>query len=301
LAPQAHPWDGGVKSDRWGYASMDADATPTPIAIPSGDLPSAREPTDIPSVPSGSPESSLLVRLDEDVSALRMEIGVSRAREENLFERVKTLEALVATLRRSVLKSSAVAAHRHDVDDDVMRGDEEDEEDEEDEFIDVKPSGMRRKTARGRVPNRQNVRLARDAGSESESSTSEAESVAILSPHGGARERKGPRVAGLVELTTRRPEFRPLVSYRSYRLAIRDQTVDDRITSKVNAYLKMMKHHVSEPFTGEHAIRIFDFLSGMRDALNVNRISEGAVYLLLPHFLGGKAKHGVLSRWKQAF
>jgi hypothetical protein len=70
----------------------------------------------------------------------------------------------------------------------------------------------------------------------------------------GARERKGPRVAGLVELTTRRPEFRPLVSYMSYRLAIRDQTVDDRITSKVNAYLKIMKHHVSEPFTGEHAI-----------------------------------------------
>jgi hypothetical protein len=36
--------------------------------------------------------------------------------------------------------------------------------------------------------------------------------------------------------------------------------------SKVNAYLKMMKHLVPEPFTGEHAIRIFDFLSGMRDA-----------------------------------
>jgi hypothetical protein len=100
-------------------------------------------------------------------------------------------------------------------------------------------------------------------------------------------------------LTTRRPEFRPLVSYRSYRLAIRDQTVDDRITSKVNGYLKMMKHHVSEPFTGEHAIRIFDFLPGMRDSLNVNRISEGAAYLLLSHLLGWKAKHGVLSRWKQ--
>jgi hypothetical protein len=72
-------------------ASMDADATPTtidptpsPISIPSGDVPSRQVPTAIPSVPSGSPESSLLVRLDEDVSALRMEIGVSRAREENL-------------------------------------------------------------------------------------------------------------------------------------------------------------------------------------------------------------------------
>jgi hypothetical protein len=123
-------------------ASMDADDTPTPISIHSGDLPSGQEPTAVPSVPSGSPEYSLLVRLDEDVSALRMEIGVSRAREENLFERVKPLEALVATLRGSVLKPSAVASHRDDIDNDVMREDEEVEEDEEDEVIDVKPSGM---------------------------------------------------------------------------------------------------------------------------------------------------------------
>jgi hypothetical protein len=58
-----------------------------------------------------------------------METGVSRAREESLFERVKTLEDLVATLRGSVLKSSAVASHRDDVDDDVMGEDEEDEDD----------------------------------------------------------------------------------------------------------------------------------------------------------------------------
>jgi hypothetical protein len=103
---------------------------------------------------------------------------------------------------------------------------------------------------------------------------------------------KGPRVAGLVELTTRRPEFRPLVSYRSYRLAIRTQTVYDQVTSKVNSYLKMMRHHVTEKFTGEHEIRIFDFLTVIRDAFDVNRISEGAAYLLLPHFLSGKVKHG---------
>jgi hypothetical protein len=93
--------------------------------------------------------------------------------------------------------------------------------------------------------------------------------------------------------------FRPLDSYGSYRLAIRTQTVDDRVTFKVNSYLKMMRHHVTEQFTGEHAIGIFDFLTVMRDAFDVNRISEGAAYLLLPHFLAGKAKHGVLSRWNQ--
>jgi hypothetical protein len=51
-----------------------------------------------------------------------------------------------------------------------------------------------------------------------------------------------------------------------------------------------------EPFTGEHAIRIFDFLTAKRDALDVNRIYKGAAYLILPQFFAGKAKHGVLSR-----
>jgi hypothetical protein len=96
---------------------------------------------------------------------------------------------------------------------------------------------------------------------------------------------KGRRVEGLAELTTRRPEFRPLFNYRAYRLANRSQTVNDHVPYKVNS--KMMRHHVSEPFTGEPAIRVFDFLSAMQDAFNVNRISEGAAYLLLPHFLLG--------------
>ena len=193
---------------------------------------------------------------------------------------------------------SVVATHR---DSKVAMDDEVMENDEEEVFVDdVKPFGSRRKkTQRGRVPNRYKARSAREDDSSSESSTSEVDYDTSLGPNGGERKRKGPHVAGLVELTTRRPEFRPLVSYRSYRLAIRTQAVDDRVTSKVNSYLKMMRHHVTEPFTGEHAIRIFDFLTAMRDAFDVNRISEGAAYLLLPHFLAGKAKHGVLSRWKQ--
>jgi hypothetical protein len=137
--------------------------------------------------------------------------------------------------------------------------------------------------------------MARGAESD-ESSASEADDGHHAM---GDRVPKGLRVEGLVELTTRRPEFRPLVNYRSYRLANRSQTVDDHVTSKVNSYLKTMRHHVSEPFTGEPAIRVFVFLSAMRDAFNVSRISEGAAYLLLPHFLLGKAKHGVISRWKQ--
>jgi hypothetical protein len=112
---------------------------------------------------------------------------------------------------------------------------------------------------------------------------------------------KGPRVAGLTDLTTRCPVFRPLVSYRTYRLANQSQRINDHVTAKVNSYLKMMRNHVSEPFTGEPAIRVFDFLTTMRDAFDVNRISEGAAYLLLPHYLMGKAKNGVFSRWKQVY
>jgi hypothetical protein len=202
---------------------------------------------------------------------------------------------MVATLRDSANRPSVVATPR----DSREFMDEEDVNDEEDDFIDdVKPLGDRRKkTQRGRVPNRYKARSAREDDSRSDSSTSEVDYDTSLGPNGGERN-KGPHVAGLVELTTRRPEFHPLVSYQSYHLAIRTQAEDDRVTSKINSYLKMMRHHVTEPFTGEHAIRIFDFLTAMRDAFDMIGISEVAAYLLLSHFLAGKAKHDVLSRWK---
>jgi hypothetical protein len=247
--------------------------------------------------PEGSPVPSLFAHLMEDVTNLREATSVSRMREDSLFDRVSTLEAMVATLRDSTHRLSVVATHR---DLKVVMNEEDVDEEEEDFIDDVKYFGNRRKTTqRGHVPNRHKARSARDKDFSSESSTSSVDYDTSLGPNGGELVRKGPRVAGFVELTTRRPEFRPLVSYRSYHLEIRTQTVDDRVTSKVNSYFKMMRHRVTEQFTGEHAIRIFVFLTVMRDAFDVNRISEGAAYLLLPHFLAGKAKHRVLSRWKQ--
>jgi hypothetical protein len=290
------------KTRATGKAGVLSSAAPMGTTVPSAPSdtrmddatlpkPPGGEPMVTSADPEGSPVPSLVAHLMEDVANLREAINVSRIREDRLFDRVSTLEAMVVTLRDPSHLPSAVATH----------GDEKVVMDEEDEVIeDVKSFGTRRKkTQRGRVPNRHKARSAHEDDSSSESSTSSVDYDTSLGPHGGERVRKGPRVAGLVELTTRRPEFRPLVSYRTYRLAIRSQTVDDRVTSKVNSYLKMMRHHVTEQFTGEHAIRIFDFLTVMRDAFDVNRISEGAAYLLLPHFLAGKAKHGVLSRWKQ--
>jgi hypothetical protein len=155
--------------------------------------------------------------------------------------------------------------------------DEEDNEEEED----IVCSSRKSYEPRGRVPNRHKFRMARGAESD-ESSASEADDG---HPVIGDRVPKGRRVEGLVELTTRRPKFFPLVNYRSYRLDNRSKTANDHVTSKVNSYLKMMRHHVSEPFNGERAIRVFDYLSALRDAFNVNIISEGAAYLLLPQFL----------------
>jgi hypothetical protein len=241
--------------------------SPPPLISPEDVNNSMSMPLAYPDLPSGDLDPVQFVNLMEDVSALRSAIAISRAREDSLVSRVEALEALVTTLR--------------------------DEQDEEEE--DIVYSSRKSNEPRGRVPNRHKVRMARGAESD-ESSASEADDG---HPAMGDRVPKGRRVEGLVELTTWRPEFRPLVDYRSYRLANRSQTVDDHVTSKVNSYLKMMRHHVSEPFTGQPAIRAFEFLSALRDAFNVNRISEAAAFLPLPHFLLGKAKHGVISRWKQ--
>jgi hypothetical protein len=201
-------------------------------------IPSGGEPIATSVDPEGSPVPSLFAHLMEDVTNLRDAIIVSRMREDSLFDRVSTLEAMVATLMDSNHRSSVVATQR---DLNVVMNEEDVNEEDADFIDDVKFfDNRRKKTQRGRVPNRHKARSARDKDSSSETSTSSVDYDTSLGPNGGERVRKVPRVAGLVELTTRRPEFRPLVSYRSYCLAIRKQTVDDRVTAKVNSYLKMM-------------------------------------------------------------
>jgi Integrase zinc binding domain len=260
----AHP-----KTRATGKAGGLSSAAPMGTTVPSSPIdtrmddatrpiPSSGEPMATAVDPEGSSAPNLFDHLMEDVANVRDAISVSRMREDSLFDRVSTLEAMVATLRDSTHRTSVVVAtHR---DSNIVMNEEDVNEEEEDFIDDVKSFGNRRKrTQKGRIPNRHKARSARDKDSSSESSTSSVDYDASLGPNGGERVRKGPRVAGLVKLTTRRPEFRPLVSYRSYRVAIRTQTIDDRVTSKVNSYLKMMRHHVTGQFIGEHAIRIFIF------------------------------------------
>jgi hypothetical protein len=92
--------------------------------------------------PEGSPVPRLFDHLMTDVNILREAISVSRMREDSLFDRVSTLEAMVATLRDSTHKPSVVATHR---DSNVVMN-EEDVDEEEEDFIDYnKPFANRRK------------------------------------------------------------------------------------------------------------------------------------------------------------
>jgi hypothetical protein len=143
----------------------------------------------------GSPAPNLFAHLMEDVANLRESISVSRMREDSLFDRFSTLEAMVATLRDPTHRPSVVATHR-----DLNVVMNEEVVDEEEDFIDdVKAFGNRgKKTQRGRVPNRHKARSARDKESSSESSTSSVDYDTSLGSNGGERVRKGPRVAGLV-------------------------------------------------------------------------------------------------------
>jgi hypothetical protein len=105
-----------------------------------------------PADPEGSSESSLLARLVEDVANLREALSVSRIREDCLLDQVSTLEAMVATLWDSAHRPSVVATHRESK---KVKNKEHLNDEEEDLIDDVKSLGDRRKkTQRGRVPNR---------------------------------------------------------------------------------------------------------------------------------------------------
>jgi hypothetical protein len=110
---------------------------------------------------------------------------------------------------------------------------------------------------------------------------------------------KGDRISGLVPLTNFRPELQALVSYRRYRLVDTDPIVDAEVTDCLHSYLKRMKQHLDYQFSGSPAIKVLDFLRSFKIAADVSRLSEGAAALVLPNFLSGRAKTGVVTHLKQ--
>ena len=108
----------------------------------------------------------------------------------------------------------------------------------------------------------------------------------------------GRRVRGLVELQTRLPEYQGLVSYRSYRLKDTEAVIDENDTGKVNGILKRIKHHFSYSFGGEIPLKVLDFLSTVKEAMDLNHVSEGVAAIILPYLLTGEAKDAVIAMWK---
>jgi hypothetical protein len=74
--------------------------------------------------------------------------------------------------------------------------------------------------------------------------------------------------------------------------------IDENDTGKVNGILKRIKHHFSYSFGGEIPLKALDFLSTVKEAMDLNHVSEGVAAIILPYLLTREAKDGVISMWK---
>jgi hypothetical protein len=108
------------------------------------------------------------------------------------------------------------------------------------------------------------------------------------------------RVCGLVELQTRLSEYKGLVSYQAYRLKDTEAVIDENDTGRVNGVLKMVKHHFSYSFGGEVPLKVLDFLFTVKEAMDLNHVSEGVAAVVLPYLLAGEAKDWVIAMWKSS-
>jgi hypothetical protein len=90
------------------------------------------------------------------------------------------------------------------------------------------------------------------------------------------------------------------VSYRSYRLKDTEAVIDENETGKVNGILKTVKHVFSSCFGGEIPLKVLDFLSTVKEAMDLNHVSGGVAKIIFPYLLTEESKDGVLAMWKGA-
>jgi hypothetical protein len=155
---------------------------------------------------------------------------------------------------------------------------------------------------KGDVLNRYKTKASSDEEmtSDEEADSSDDEEGTMTYPNNAKEGPLGRRFRGLVELQTRLPEYKVLVSYRSYRLKDTEAVIDENDTGKVNEILKRIKHHFSYYFGGEFPLKVLDFLSTVKESMGRNHVSEGVAAIILPYLLTGEAKDGVISMWKGA-
>jgi hypothetical protein len=164
------------------------------------------------------------------------------------------------------------------------------------------PSRNRSKTVshkEGDVLSRLKTKASSDEekNSDEEADSSDDEEGPVTYPNHAKVGPLGRCVRGLVELQTL-PEYQGLASYRSYRLKDTEAVIDENDTGKVNGILKSVNHHFSYSFGGEIPLKLLDFLSTLKEAMDLNHVSEGVAAIILPYILTGEAKDGVISMWK---
>jgi hypothetical protein len=251
--------------------SMVASAAPTGEFI-------QMPPVHVPAVSEDAPGGGWAVSphsLYTEIQVLHSEVAAYREEEGSLREEILELRTLIAVLDAVVTRHAA---------DNAPSGEEG-----------VRGSRKKKNSPRGDVPN-----LHKNSHDPEYSYTSGEEASDEDADEAPTRATLGRRVSGLKEQTTRRPEFKTLVSYRTYRLADTTRVVDSEDTGRVNGHLKKLKHHLNYKLSGDPAIQVLDFLSTFKEAAYLNRISEGMAVLILPYFLEGRAKSGLSSRLKQA-
>jgi hypothetical protein len=217
---------------------------------------------------------SFTTALYHDVRVLQSEMAAAKAEEARARDEIDSFRATLADLEAMILREITT--------DDTPAGEKKKKKLKKTLQVDDSPNSQK---SRGKT------RSSPKGDSSTEDSSEEEEEAPIRTP-------RGERVPGLVEQTTRRPEFKALVSYRTYRLIDTTQSLDAVVTGKINGYLKKLKHHIDSKFSGDPAIQVVDFLRTFKEACDLNAIGEAAAVLILPYFLEGRAKAGLTSRLK---
>jgi hypothetical protein len=156
----------------------------------------------------------------------------------------------------------------------------------------VDPSGQR-----GKVRSDKRDKICRETGEHSLTSSDQDDGYSSSEdsfPLTGKRRYKGKSVPGLEEVIPARSDYKPLVSYRTYRLVNRSDRYDAAVTGKLSAYLKRLKHAIppDDRFSGDDPIEILGFLRTFKESADHNEVGEGAAARLIPYFLTGTAKEG---------
>jgi hypothetical protein len=272
----------------WSSASLGGAQIPPPLASPgtgSAPIGAISNPADVLSQANRESIDTLIAEMQSRVFQLEEDNTLLHTEWHLLKEENLKLNTAVAGLRMTVADLEVLVLQEQP----HTRGGERDRPKPKLARVAPKTGG-----ARSRQLAKQRRLVLDDASSGGETSSDEertrkADETAAL----------GPAVPGLTELTTRRPEFRVLLSYRHYRLQERSQAGDAATNGKMSSQIRRMGYHVASKFNGEQPIQVLDFLKVFREAADVNELTEASAAVILPYFLEGTAKVGLTTKMKR--